>query len=173
VLTTRQKRLLKRWQLSEKIAALGMTDTHGNPVTLGKDFLGKIEAGTRKPGLDSFRALCAALECEPEELLPGGRMFTLPRALRERKARLDHNRDLRDFAIPRGLRYKNPKTGRVYYGRFLREAYVAHLDLLAAQESGDSAAVAAAQHAYDEKLARVPRALGNQDDRDVPELLAS
>jgi transcriptional regulator with XRE-family HTH domain len=157
VLIARQKLFLRRWQLSDKIRDLGMTGSHGEPVTLGPDFLGKIESGKRKPSLDSFAALCAALDCEPDDLMPSGRSVTLPRSLRERKARLDHNGDLRDFAIPRGLRYKNPETGRVYYRKELREAYARHLALLTARESGDATSVRQAELAYESALARVPR----------------
>lgn len=176
VLRARHKKFLKRWQLSDRITELGMTDSAGKPVTLGKDFLGKIEAGTRRPSLDSFRALCAALEVDPSELMPGGRVTTLPKELRERKARLDHNRDLRDFATPRRLKYKNPETGRVYYGKKLRAAYAAWVHLRSVTESGDEAAVRDALAGYENALAQVPPAPGSEDDDlDEPgqDLLAS
>ena len=174
VLLARQKKFMKRWQMSQAIAELGLTDEHGRPVTMGVDFLGKVEAGTKKPGLDTFKAMCIVLDCEADALLPGGRPIALTRALRERRARLDNNRHLREFATPRGLRYKNPVTGRVYYGKLLREAYALHLELLAARDTGDEAAVAAAQAAYDAALAKVPRAGGDEaGDEDDDELLAS
>jgi hypothetical protein len=166
VMTVRNKRLLTRERLSEKIRALGLTDDAGRPVTLGPDFLGKIETGGengRRPGLHSFRALCLALECDPAELMPGGRETVLPRSMRERLARLDHNRDLRDFAVPRGLRYKNPDTGRVYYSKALRAAYAAWLALEAVRD-GDEEQVRAAEKDYEAALARVPRVDGAADN---------
>lgn len=175
VLAARHRLFLNREALSGRIAELGITDASGQLVTLGKDFIGKIEAGTRKPSLDSFRALCQALEVSSSELMPGGRVTTLPKELRERKARLDHNRDLRDFAIPRRLRYKNPETGRVYYGKKLRAAYAAWITLESVRESGDEAAVRAATAAYEKALAQVPPAPGSEADDDLgdTDLLAS
>jgi transcriptional regulator with XRE-family HTH domain len=168
----RHRRLLKRYQLADLIRDLGMTDSGGKVITRGVDVLGKYETGQRKPGLDTMRVLCAALKCAPEELMPGGPVITLPKAARDRKNRLDHNQALRDFATPRGLRYKNPKTGRVYYRKELKEAYARYVALDLALMTGTENEVRAARAAYEEALAAVPRAPGTESE-DETELLAS
>lgn len=172
LMAMRYRRFLKRYQLADRIRELGMTDSHGKPVRLGVDHLGKLETNQRKPSLDMFRALCAALNCTPEELMPGGPVITLPKAARDQKARLAYNDELRRFAIPRGLRYKNPKTGRVYYRKELREAYARFVALDLALTTGTESEIRAATAAYEEALAAVPRVPGAEPE-DETELLAS
>lgn len=162
----------RRRQLSARIEALGMTDDRDRPVRAGVDHIGKLETGQRNPSPFLFTALCAALECTPEELLPGGPVTSLPRAARDRRVRLDHNQCLRDFAIPRGLRYKNPETGRVYYRKELREAYARYVALDLALTTGTEAEVRAATAAYEKALAAAPRMPGAVPE-DETELLAS
>lgn len=176
VMAMRFRRLLKRPQMSARIAALGLTDEDGRPVRLGRDAIGKIETGQRKPSLDALRAICAVLDCTPDDLTPGGPVITLPKAARERQARLAHNGELREFAIERGLRYKNPNTGRVYYGKKLREAYARYVDFKLAQSAGDEDAIRAANAAFSSALTAVPRAAAGEnrdDDDETGELLAS
>lgn len=147
VMAMRMDRLLSRKQVSDRIAALGLTDEHGEPVTVGRDHLGKIETGWRKPSLDAMKALCTVLECRADELTPGGPAITMPASARARQSRLDHNRELRDFAIQHGLRYKNPRTGRVYYKKVLRRAYAAQVAATMAAEGPDTGALEDAQMA--------------------------
>ena len=55
------------------IASLGtdqpILDNHGNPVTYSRDAVAKLENGERHPKTYTFRAIVAALECAPEDLL--------------------------------------------------------------------------------------------------------
>jgi hypothetical protein len=74
------------------------------------------------------------LECTADELTPGGPAITMPASARARQSRLAHNRELRDFAIRHSLRYKNPRTGRVYYSKPLRKAYAAQVAVTMAAE---------------------------------------
>jgi transcriptional regulator with XRE-family HTH domain len=142
VMAMRQRRLLTRKQVSERIAALGLADEHGKPVTMGRDHLGKIETGWRQPSLDAMRALCTALECTTDELMPGGPVITIPVTAKARQSRLAHNRELRAFAVKYGLRYKNPRTGRVYYSKPLRKAYAAQVAVTMAAEGAGPGALA-------------------------------
>jgi len=164
---------LKRNQLAARIRELDLRDDKDRPILIGVDHLGKLETGQRKPSQDAFRALCAALECSPLELMPGGPALTMPKAARDQKARLDYNDELRRFAIPRGLRYKNPRTGRVYYGKRLREAYAHLVTLELTRETGTPGEVREAEAAFAEALALVPRALDQDTRDDETELLAS
>jgi hypothetical protein len=145
VMAMRMDRLLTRKQVSDRIAALGMTDEHGEPVTVGRDHLGKIETGWRKPSLDAMRALCTVLECRADELTPGGPAITMPASAKARQSRLAHNRELRAFAIKHHLRYKNPHTGRVYYSLRLRRAYAAQVAVTVAAEGSDTRVLEDAQ----------------------------
>lgn len=174
LMAMRFRRLLKRPQVSARITALNLTDEDGAPVRVGRDAIGKYETGQRKPSLDSLRAICTVLGCSPDELMPGGPVIALPKTARDRQARLAHNGELRDFAIPRGLRYKNPKTGRVYYGKKLRAAYARHIGLQLAEAAGNQDAIREARTAYEAALAAAPRAPRERaEDEDAGELLAS
>lgn len=175
VIAMRFRRLLSRKQMSAAITALGLTGERGDPVRFGPDAIGKIETGQRKPSLDSLRAICAVLMCTPDDLMPGGPVIALPKVAREREARLAHNTELRNFAIRRGLRYKNPRTGRVYYGKKLRAAYARYIEVQLAEATGDGIAIQAANVAYEKALTAVPRAAqGESQGDDGPgELLAS
>lgn len=179
LMAMRHTRDLKRYQLSGRIRELDLRDDKDRPILIGVDHLGKLETGQRKPSQDAFRALCAALGCTPVELMPGGPALAMPKAARDRKARLDYNDELRQFAIPRGLRYKNPRTGRVYYGKRLREAYALLVALELTRETGTQAGIREAEAAFAEALTLVPRALGQDrddgedDGEDETDLLAS
>lgn len=153
----RELRLMKRRQLSEAVGALGWTEDSGELLTLGQDIIGKYETGTRKPSMDAFRALCEVLECEPKMLMPGGPPITMPEEAVEREARLDHNRELRDFARAFGLRYKNHATQRVYYRRELKAAYLAWVEVRIAERAGDEAGLAGAREAFSAALAKAPK----------------
>lgn len=172
LLTMRHRRGLKRRVVSERIRELGMRTEHGRLVTMGRDMIGKCETGVRSPSLDATRALCVVLECTVEDLMPGGPVVTMPPTARARQSRLRHNRELRDFAVRHGLRYKNPHTGRVYYSRKLREAYAAEVAMTLARTAGDPAKAEAAQEAYDTALAvavtslRLPGTHDEQDEHD-------
>lgn len=145
VMAMRHDRLMTRKQVSDRVRELGLTDEHGRPVTMGRDHLGKIETGWRKPSLDAMRALCTVLECTADELTPGGPAVTMPASAKARQSRLAHNRELRAFAIKHNLRYKNPHTGRVYYSLKLRRAYAAQVAVTVATEGADTGALEDAQ----------------------------
>jgi transcriptional regulator with XRE-family HTH domain len=164
LMAMRHRRLVSRQQMSARVAALGLVSEHGEPVTTGRDAIGKYETGARKPSLDALRAICAVLDCKPDDLMPGGPAIPLPPSAKARQARLDHNRDLREFALAYGLRYKNGKTGRVYYGRKLRAAYARHVDLLAAISARDDGAIQEARAALAAALAAAPRAPAQTGD---------
>lgn len=161
VMALRKLRRLTRKQMSDAIAALALVNDNGRPVSLLKDAIGKIETGQRNPSVAAFAAICAVLGCEPEALAPGAPVIPLSPGDAEAEDRLEYQRELRDFALARGLRYKNTRNGRVYYGLRLREAYERYLDLAAAEGSGDPEAEAAARAAYRRALARVPRTAGS------------
>lgn len=163
VMAMRMRRGLKRWQVSGRVTELAMTDDHGDPVTLGRDHLGKIETGHRKPSLDMMKALCIVLECTSDDLMPGGPAISIPVTAKARQSRLDHNRELRAFAIEHSLRYKNPGTGRVYYSKPLREAYAAHVDARMMVTAGPEAAAAATRTA-NEALHTAITAIGLPED---------
>lgn len=157
VMAMRHIRRLSRQQLADRIAALGLTDDRDRPVRLGKDALGKIETGQRKPSVAAFAALTDALACDPADLTDDGRVIEMPQWVIEKQERLDENTGLRMFAAEHGLRYSNPANGRVYYGNPLREAYAAWQDLERARSSGDYEVIEAAQAAFRSALAQAPR----------------
>jgi transcriptional regulator with XRE-family HTH domain len=177
VMAMRQSRLLSRKQVSDRVRKLDLLDEHENLVTLGCDHLGKIETGHRKPSLDAMRALCDVLECKPDELMPGGPVIPVPVTARARKSRLAHNRELRAFAIQNGLRYKNSRTGRVYYAKPLRNAYAAHVAAIMADAQGDADDVettgklAAAALTYAMTVLRVPEE-DREEDREQERLVS-
>jgi DNA-binding Xre family transcriptional regulator len=64
LLRMRQTKLLSRSQLATKMS------TDPDTFTITADAIAKIENGHRKPKTSTFGRLCAALHCEPEDLLP-------------------------------------------------------------------------------------------------------
>lgn len=159
VMIMRWRRGLTRDEVSDRIAALGLRTDRGRPVSLKRDAVGKVETGQRRPSELAMEALCQVLECAPADLMPGGAPLAMPRSAKVRAARLDHNRELRDFAIRHGLRYKNPKTGRIYYKKALREAYAAHVAAVLATGSGDPEQAAAAEETASAALDAAVRTL--------------
>jgi transcriptional regulator with XRE-family HTH domain len=129
----RESRGWSRQDLSDAVTALGLTDDDGGPLTVTRDAIAKNEKGGnalggRKPKARTVRALCLALSteenpCTPRDLLPGGEPLPPHREAEVRRLRLEHNRELRDFAREHGIRYRNPVSGRVYYSKPLQAAY--------------------------------------------------
>jgi transcriptional regulator with XRE-family HTH domain len=115
----------------------------GEPVTGGitRDGLAKIENGERHPKPETVLALLAVLSTgrrrlEPEDLMPGAPERAPSQAEREREERLARNKAIRRFAAETGnshLLYN--KSGRIYYGKRIRDLYAEYLarehDLLA------------------------------------------
>lgn len=128
----REARGWSRQELADAITRLGWKDDKGEPLTVSRDALNKIENATRKPKAQSLRAICAALSeadapVRPRDLMPGGPVLAPHSEADSRRARLDYNRELREFAKAHGIEYKNPETGRVYYCKALREMYAQHV----------------------------------------------
>lgn len=59
----RERRALNRQQLAEMVIM-----PNGKPMS--RDAIAKIENGARRPKPATLRALCDALGCEPDDLLP-------------------------------------------------------------------------------------------------------
>lgn len=121
----------------------GTCTTCGDKISdgLSRDAIAKIENRTRKPKPRTVRALCEALSLPddpvtPLDLMPGGPALTPHAEADARRDRLDHNRELREFAKANDFPYKNPDTGRVYYSVALRQAYAQHV-LDSATQDGD------------------------------------
>jgi len=118
------KRALSRQDLSDRIRRLDLLDDGGRPLTLTKDAIAKIEnpdpVRGRNPKPRSVRALCAGLDCSPEDLMPGGPPLGIDAAGRRRRG--GHLRGLRDFAVANHIRYTKP-SGGMSYNRPLRDAY--------------------------------------------------
>lgn len=153
----RESRGWSRQDLSDAVAALGLTDEDGTQVTVTRDAIAKNETPDpdkgRKPKARTVRALCLALStpqrpCTPRDLLPGGDPLPPHREAQVRRLRLDHNRELREFARAHDIRYRNPVSGRVYYSRPLQAAY--DLAVMGAGDEVLAAAVTAARAARDE-----------------------
>lgn len=157
VMAMRHIRLLTRQQLSDRIAALGMTDDRDNPVRLGKDALGKIETGQRKPSIAAFAALAAALACDPVDLTEEGAVIRVPGWVTKKQERLDENAELRMFAAGHGLKYVNPRNGRVYYSEPLRYAYRCQQELDKARKGRNPAKIEKAQAELSAAIANVRR----------------
>lgn len=155
LMNLRLQRNFKPGELASAIAGLGLVNDRGRPVTPQQDFLRKLETGARKPSLDTLRAICAVLECEPRDLMPGAPEIEMPEAAKVTRARLAHNQDLIAFAKRYKLRYKGRRT---YYGTRLEAAFQAYVGLKLAEAAGDESAVAAAQKAFDEALDAAPKA---------------
>lgn len=109
---------------------LGLCAACGERISdgLSRDAIAKIENRTRKPKPRTVRALCEALSQDgdpvtPLDLMPGGPPLIPHAEAESRRDRLDHNRELREFAKARGIPYKSEETGRVYYSVALRQAY--------------------------------------------------
>lgn len=162
-----------REQMCEAISALGMTGRNGKPVEMKPDFLGKIEIGARRPSVEKFDAMCrvlgvpaAVLSAEdspvPDEADDGD--FRLAPDDQEHEDRVAGNKLLIEFAKAHGLKYRGHRT---YYGKPLRTAYQARLDLARAELSGDVKAVRAARQAYEAALAAAPRADDGSDLADA------
>jgi transcriptional regulator with XRE-family HTH domain len=86
----RNKRRLTREELSDRISKIALEeqilDNHGDPVHYSRDAVAKLEHGERHPKMYTFRALCAALRCNPEDLLedpPGSVPLTAEQNLPE------------------------------------------------------------------------------------------
>jgi transcriptional regulator with XRE-family HTH domain len=125
-----------RQDLSDAVARLGLTDENGDPLTVTRDAIAKIENGERKPKARTVRALCEALAVGVRDLMPGGDPLVPHAGAEERKLRLAHNRDLRAFARAHGIQYRNPVSGRVYYSVPLEEAFAASVVLLRRRDPG-------------------------------------
>jgi transcriptional regulator with XRE-family HTH domain len=126
----RETRGWSRQDLSDAVARLRLTDEYGEPLTVTRDAIAKIENGERKPKARTVRALCDALSgpddpCTPRDLMPGGEPLPPHADAEERKLRLAHNKDLRAFARAHGIQYRNPVSGRVYYSVPLKDAFSA------------------------------------------------
>lgn len=153
----RESRGWSRQDLSDAVTALGLADDDGTPLTVTRDAIAKNEKGGnalggRKPKGRTVRALCLALStpeipCTPRDLLPGGEPLPPHREAEVRKLRLDHNRELRDFAKAHGIRWRKPVSGRVYYSVPLRDAY--DLAVMGAPDEALAAAIATAIAAQD------------------------
>jgi transcriptional regulator with XRE-family HTH domain len=69
----RSNRELTRDGLSDRITQVAIEqqilDNHENPVTYSRDAVAKLENGERHPKTYTFRAIVAALGCNPEDLL--------------------------------------------------------------------------------------------------------
>lgn len=141
------KRALSREDLSLRIAALGLRDDAGRPLTLTKDAIAKIEnpdpVRGRNPKPRSVRALCAGLGCSPEDLMPDGPPPGTETAGRRRRS--GHLRGLREFAIANKIRYTKP-SGGMSYSRPLRDAYA--LAVSGASDEEVAAAVAVARELF-------------------------
>jgi transcriptional regulator with XRE-family HTH domain len=115
-----------RQDLSDAIARLGLADENGEPLTVTRDAIAKIENGERSPKPRTVRALCAALGISVRDLMPDPDHPLVPHDdAEERKLRLAHNKDLRAFARAHGIQYRNPVSGRVYYSVPLEVAFAA------------------------------------------------
>lgn len=167
VMAMRHIRLLTRQQLSDRIAAFGMTDDRDNPVRLGKDALGKIETGQRKPSIAAFAALAAALACDPVDLTEEGQVIRIPEWVTEKQDRMAENADLRMFAAGHGLKYVNPRNGRVYYSKPLRYAYRCQQELDKARKGRNPDRIAKAQEEFQAALANVRRAPDPDEGRQL------
>jgi transcriptional regulator with XRE-family HTH domain len=129
----RESRGWSRQDLSDAVTRLSLADDDGAPLTVTRDAIAKNEKGGntlggRKPKARTVRALCLALStpenpCTARDLLPGGEPLPPHREAEVRRLRLEHNRELRDFARAHGVRYRNPVSGRVYYSVPLKAAY--------------------------------------------------
>jgi len=115
----------------------------GNPVTGGitRDAFAKIENRRRKPKSQTVRAICAALSLPDDPVTPGDLKFDGPEPERsaealERDARLEYNREMREFAVAIGrpeLAWNH--NGRVRYTAELERLFGLHLD----EEAGEAA----------------------------------
>lgn len=121
----RENKPWSRQDLSDAVARLDLTGEAGEPLTVTRDAIAKIENGERKPKARTVRALCQALGITVRDLMPGGDPLVPHEEAEERKLRLAHNRDLRIFARAHGIQYRNPVSGRVYYSVPLEEAFAA------------------------------------------------
>lgn len=119
----REDKPWSRQDLSDAVARLGLKDEFGDELTVTRDAIAKIENGERKPKARTVRALCQALGITVRDLMPGGVPLAPHDEAEERRLRLAHNRDLRDFARAHGIRYKNTVSGRVYYSVPLKDAF--------------------------------------------------
>lgn len=119
----REDKPWSRQDLSDAVARLELLDEAGEPLTVTRDAIAKIENGERKPKARTIRALCQALGVTVRDLMPGGVPLAPHDDAEERRLRLAHNRDLRDFARAHGIRYRNPVSGRVYYSVPLKDAF--------------------------------------------------
>lgn len=145
----RERRGWSRADLSREVAALAWTDDNGDLVTYSRDALAKAENNDRRPKPITLRALCAVLStpdepCTPADLRKGGRPMPLPPSVRAAAQRRARNTAMRAWADARGISYRDPRTGRVYYTKSLRDAYDAWCAEnprdAAGSEDGDEAA---------------------------------
>jgi transcriptional regulator with XRE-family HTH domain len=108
---------------------LGWDDpTTGGKLTITRDAIAKNENGERAPKPITLRALCEALTTEdevvtPRDMLPNGTPMSPHADAAAKAARRDHNAAMREFAEERGIEYRHPVTGRIYYSKELRERY--------------------------------------------------
>ena len=151
LLRWRAKRAWSRDDLAARIKALNLTDTvTGQPYTVGKYAITKIENGGRNPKPRTLRALCLGLStpgdpCQPEDLLlpdedVDGDWDDLGTTTEESRERLAASTRLREFADQHGIPYH--QDGQVIYSRSLRDAYA--LAEAGAPEADVTEAIAAA-----------------------------
>jgi hypothetical protein len=118
------KRAMSREDLSLRITKMNLLDERGDPLTLTRDAIAKIEnphpVRGRNPKPRSVQALCAGLGCEPEDLMPDGPPLRAGAAGRHRST--GYLRGMREFAIEHGIRHTKP-SGGMSYNRPLRDAY--------------------------------------------------
>jgi transcriptional regulator with XRE-family HTH domain len=136
-----------RQDLSDAVARLRLTED-GEPLTVTRDAIAKIENGERRPKARTVRALCAALGISVRDLMTGGDQLVPHDDAEERRLRLAHNKDLRSFARAHGIQYRNPVSGRVYYSVPLETAFAA--SVAGASEQDMAGLIAAARGAAPE-----------------------
>jgi len=128
----RARRAMSRQDLSDAIAALKWRYPSGSKLTLGRDAIAKLENGYRKPKALTLRALCTALTgdgevCTPAALMPDGEPLPLPLAAQQRQLRLDYYEALRKFAAAHGIGVRSAGSNRLYYPRFLQDAFAQYV----------------------------------------------
>jgi transcriptional regulator with XRE-family HTH domain len=164
----REDRIWSRQDLSDAVARLKLADESGEPLTVTRDAIAKIENGERKPKARTVRALCAALGITVRDLMPDSEPLDPHAEAEERARRLDYNKDLRAFAREHGIRYRNQASGRVYYSVPLQVAYEAAVS--DASDAVVTALIAAAREGQDAPFSLAPPGEGIAADDSIDEL---